>query len=345
MTANTPPVVSVLTPVYNGEKYLAQCIESVLAQTYPHWDYLIVNNRSTDRTLAIAERYAQQDARIRIETNHAFVGAIQNHNIAFRQTSSQAMYCKILHADDQLFPECLSRMIEVAKAHPSVGVVGSYTLQGEVVRGGGIQYPAAFVQGREICRRTLLGELYVFGPPSSLLLRADLIRRKNTFFNEAHIHADTEACFEVLQDSDFGFVHQVLSYVRRHDESVSTTFSHRYNTYIISELEFLRRYGPIYLERAEYEERFSHKVKDYYRFMGKSLLLLRDRGFWDYHRRELARIGCPFSITSLLKGFSLEITRALTYPLRAIWRTACLVRRGGSVRPYHPHAGKMTPRG
>ncbi|MCB0227477.1 MAG: glycosyltransferase, partial [Anaerolineae bacterium] len=52
------PLVSVVTPVYNTDKYLADCIESVLAQSYDNWEYVIINNCSTDRSLEIAQRYA-----------------------------------------------------------------------------------------------------------------------------------------------------------------------------------------------------------------------------------------------------------------------------------------------
>src|SRR5262245_13568665 len=81
------PLVTVVTPVYNGARYLAECIESVLAQSYRNLEYVIVNNRSTDDTEAIALRYAERDARVRAVTNSEFVGVIQNHNIAFRQVS------------------------------------------------------------------------------------------------------------------------------------------------------------------------------------------------------------------------------------------------------------------
>ena len=69
MTSMDQPLVSVLTPVYNGEKFLAECIESVLAQDYQHWEYHIVNNCSTDGTLRIAQSYADKDPRIRVTTN------------------------------------------------------------------------------------------------------------------------------------------------------------------------------------------------------------------------------------------------------------------------------------
>ena len=58
LSPSQQPLVSVITPVYNGEEFLPECIESVLAQTYQNWDYTIVNNRSTDRTLEIAKSYA-----------------------------------------------------------------------------------------------------------------------------------------------------------------------------------------------------------------------------------------------------------------------------------------------
>ena len=73
----------VVTPVYNGAAFLRNCIESVLKQTYENYEYIIVNNCSTDRTLDIALSYAQQDSRIRIHQNDTFVGVIENHNLAF----------------------------------------------------------------------------------------------------------------------------------------------------------------------------------------------------------------------------------------------------------------------
>ena len=70
------PLVSILTPVYNGADYLAECIESVLQQTYQNYEYIIVNNCSTDGTLQIALDYALKDKRIRVLNNEKFVGVI-----------------------------------------------------------------------------------------------------------------------------------------------------------------------------------------------------------------------------------------------------------------------------
>src|SRR5215470_7570143 len=117
MSVDSQPLVSVVTPVYNGEKYLAECIESVLAQTYVNWEYIIINNCSKDRTLEIAQYYARIDRRIRVHNNETFIGMIENHNIAFQQISPTSSYCKMVHADDWLFPECIMQMVKVAEAH------------------------------------------------------------------------------------------------------------------------------------------------------------------------------------------------------------------------------------
>ena len=76
------PLVSVVTPVHNGERYLRRCIESVIAQSHVNWDYTIVNNCSTDGTLGIALEYASRDHRIRVQSNSSFLHINANYNMA-----------------------------------------------------------------------------------------------------------------------------------------------------------------------------------------------------------------------------------------------------------------------
>ena len=123
---STYPLVSVLTPVYNGEQYLAECIESVINQKYSNWEYIIVNNCSTDRTIEIALEYAKKDSRIRVENNRKFVCCEENHNIAFRLISNESKYCKVVSADDWIYPECLIKLVDVAERNSKVGIVASY---------------------------------------------------------------------------------------------------------------------------------------------------------------------------------------------------------------------------
>ena len=90
MTSSAQPLVSVLTAVYNGEAYLAECIESVLAQTYTNWEYIINDNCSNDGTPEIVRQYAGRHSRIRVFRNDKFVPVMENHNIALTRISPQS---------------------------------------------------------------------------------------------------------------------------------------------------------------------------------------------------------------------------------------------------------------
>ena len=312
MTPSALPLVSVVTPVYNGEAHLRECIESVLAQTYLNWDYMIVNNCSIDRTRDIAEEYAARDARIRVLNNTHFVRVVANHNIAVRQISPRSEYCKVVAADDRLSPECLSRMVDLAQRHPSVGIVSSFGVRGEMnaVIPAQMPYTAPLIPGREICRATLLGGPYLFGQPTSVLYRADLIRCHDPFFNESNIHADAEVCFELLRYCDFGFVHEVLTYVRMSEKSLSR-FSDRINTYLAGNLYLLLKYGPIYLTSDEMQERIKVKLRNYYAFLAESILNGLDMELWKFHSSKLRDMGLPLRYSRLFAVIARRMLRLM----------------------------------
>jgi len=321
MSLHEEPLVSLVTPVYNGEQYLAQCIESVLAQTYTNWEYIVVNNRSSDRTLEIAGRYANIEPRLRVHCNQELVGSIPNHNVGFQQISPQSKYCKVVHADDCLFPECVEEMVKLAEANPSVSIVGSYGHSGIRVTWDGLPYPSPVVSGRELCRQTLLDQIYIFGTPTSLMFRSDLVKNKKEFYNEANVHADVDACFEVLQDADFGFVHEILTYTRVHDSSITSSFSDRFDTYVVARLGFLLKYGPVYLKDEEYERQLKLMLREYYRLLGRRVpFQLRDKAFWDYQRDELRKFGQSISVLRVIGGMCLEMADCLFYPEKTIQR-------------------------
>lgn len=326
MSTQSEPLVSVVTPLYNGERYLAQCIESVLGQTYENWEYVLVNNCSTDRSMHVAEKYASKDGRIRIHNNRSFLGAIANHNHAFRQMSQDSHYCKVVHADDWLFPDCLEKMVGIASTYPSIGLVGCYTATNVGIRWGGLPYGSGFMPGPTVCRSALLGGPYVFGPPTTFLIRSDLIRQRKAFYNERHPYADTEACYDVLQTSDFGFVHQVLTFVRIHDKSLTSSFTNRLNTYLPAKLHSVAKYGPVYLTPDEYEGRLREVRGQYYRFLAKSIFHLRGREFWNYHRKELKDAGLPLSVARLVGMSSLVLVNALLNPKQTVEKCVARIR-------------------
>jgi glycosyltransferase involved in cell wall biosynthesis len=323
------PLVSVVTPVYNGELFLRECIESVLAQTYSNWEYIILNNCSTDATLAIAQEYAAHDQRISIYSNDLLLDVISNHNKAFRLISSTSNYCKVVSADDWLYPECIARMVDLAETHRTVGIVGSYQLSGGserwYVRTDGLPFHSAVVPGREICRAHFLSSISVFGNPTSNLYRSDLIRKSYAFYPNSSAEADVSACFDSLRETDFGFVHQVLSYERLHEVRMTTT-STSLNAYLSSKLSDLLRYGPFYLTAEELQGCLKGMLKQYYHFLAIAAVNFRDQRFWNYHRRRLRELGYPLDIAKLAMAITLKILDLLLNPKSTVERVLRRVR-------------------
>ena len=170
------PLVSVVIPVYNGQDTIADAIRSVLAQTYSNFNLTIANNCSTDGTAAIAEEFARNDPRIRVYHATEFVSVVDSHNRAFTLISDDAAYCKILMADDWLFPNCLAELVAIADMYPTTGMVSSYMLRENRVVFDGLPYTGPFWKGRDVARRYLLEGIDSFGGPSASLIRASVVR-------------------------------------------------------------------------------------------------------------------------------------------------------------------------
>jgi len=105
MLRSASPLVTVTIPMYNNERYIAETIESVLAQTMPDFELLIYDDHSTDRSLEIARSY--DDPRISIFTSEKNLGPEDNWNRSISDVRGR--YVKLLCADDLLFPECLEK--------------------------------------------------------------------------------------------------------------------------------------------------------------------------------------------------------------------------------------------
>ena len=109
MSIHDTPLVVVITPMRNAEAFLAECIESVLKQTYANFEYIILDDCSTDGSLEIAVNYAKKDKRLRVERNTTFAGVMQSHNIAFNLIPPAAKYCKVVSPEDLIFADCIRR--------------------------------------------------------------------------------------------------------------------------------------------------------------------------------------------------------------------------------------------
>ncbi len=118
------PKVSVFIPVYNRERYLCVAVNSILAQTFTDFELLLVDDGSTDGSLALLERYAVRDSRVRVEANGANLGIPRTRNRGLELARGE--YIALLDSDDYAYPGRLEAQVRFLDAHPDHVQVGSW---------------------------------------------------------------------------------------------------------------------------------------------------------------------------------------------------------------------------
>lgn len=317
----TEPLVSVVTPFFNTAPYLAECIESVLSQTYSNFAYILMDNCSTDGSTEIAQSYARRDTRIRfIQCSH-FVPHVTNYNRALAEISDTCEFCKVVEADNYIFPDCLPLMVEAFRRSESIGLVTSYCLLGDTVLGSGYPYPMRVVPGKEWAMRCLRGNApFVFGSPTTVMYRSSIVRANPQFYNESALHPDTEKCMELLEHWDLGFVHQILSFLRIENESISTVNRARDKYHLLDSYIIAHRYAPVFLGASEAMSSKKRLKRDYYRFLADAFLRRPDHAFWRYHKAGLNTLGQKLDQPYLALQIGLEVLRKASNPGRTVTR-------------------------
>ncbi len=308
-----PPVVSVVTPFYNTAEWLGACIESVLAQSFRNFEYLLVNNCSTDGSAEIARKYAETDSRIRVIDQPEFLSQARNFNSALKAIHPGSRWCKLIFADDLLFPGCLEQMVRVAEARPSIGIVSSYYLAGRKVYGDGLPFPTEFFPGREVARTQLLEARYFLGAPSVVMYRSDIVRDNPDFFQDHRYSADSIRAYYCLRESDLGFAHQVLSFLRDRDDSLGSGID-EYRPYLLDVYLQLRIHGRDLLSAEEFQRVERRVERSYFGFLGLASLYQRGSGLEEFTRGGLALVGESFSGWRRVRWTLAGLVHVLTHP-------------------------------
>ena len=326
MTTSARPLVSVVTPFFNTAPYLGECIESVRAQRYDAWEYLLVDNCSTDGSGDIARAFAARDGRIRVIGNDRFLGQVDNYNHALGQISGSSAYCKVVQADDWLYEDCLARMVELAEQSPTCGYVTSFFMHGDSVRGGPVPPGTSVLDGREVVRTYFERGIAVFGSPTTVMYRADLVRARPEFFSGHVLHEDTDALFRILERWDVGFVHAVLSFCRTDNESI-TSAVRAHDPYVLDRFLRTRLYADRFLEASEARSVKERAEKEYLQYLAGKML--GGAGFRAYHRKGWDTVGYRPPAGKLLKAMAWEALDVVGNPKRSAGRLVAWMRGSG----------------
>jgi teichuronic acid biosynthesis glycosyltransferase TuaG len=150
-------LVSILMPAYNAERYLSAAIESVLSQTYPQWELLIVNDGSTDGTQAMAERYQQQDPRIKVLNQNVNGGIAKARNRALDEANGR--YIAFLDSDDLWIPDKLEKQLAFMTARKVSVSYGAYQRINEQGQHLGSVWPVQQLDYATLLKSNFIGNL------------------------------------------------------------------------------------------------------------------------------------------------------------------------------------------
>lgn len=216
---NRNPRVSIGLGVYNGERFLRQTLDSILAQTFKDFELILSDNASTDGTEAICLEYAARDARINYSRNPSNIGLVNNFNRVFRLATGQ--YFRWSSADDLFAPTSLEECVKVLDQHPELVLCYPKTTiidaDGQVLReyddNLDLRLPEAPVRLRLVLDNIALVNAH-YG-----LIRTDVLRR--TSLLGTYPGSDMVMLAELALHGQFWEIPQQLFFRRMHDEASS----------------------------------------------------------------------------------------------------------------------------
>ena len=180
------PILSVVMPVYNGEKYLAEAIDSVLQQTFKNYELVIINDGSSDGSDGIIKNFA--DERIRYMTNEGNKGVAYTRNRGLQIANGK--YLAWMDCDDLIHPQRFEKQVAFMENHPEFGLCGTWLERFNKKRTGTFKAPS----DPEVISGTLLFKPSI--PNATAMLRMSKIRDHKLFYNEA---------LPIAEDYDFVF--------------------------------------------------------------------------------------------------------------------------------------------
>lgn len=240
------PVVSVIIPVYNGTKYLAETLESVISQTFRDWEVIAVNDGSSDESEIILEKYASKyPFRIRYLTvQNGGVSRARNTGVS----QARGKYVAFLDQDDLWTPEKLERQVEQLENNPELGV--SFTNESLIDESGFITRFKRFHLGgpnRGFVFDTLIFDNFI--PVSSLMMHKDIFLQTGGFSPEFALSEDFDFLLRITRKYPVDFIDAPLLQYREHSESGTHINIDRITRESMTILQYWKKQDPAFFRK------------------------------------------------------------------------------------------------
>ena len=210
------PSVTVVMPVYNGEQYLAEAIESILNQTFTDFEFLIVDDGSQDSSAAIIRDYANRDERIRVIQHERNQGQASARNSGIAAAAGR--FIAAMDSDDISLPQRLEKQVNFLQSHPDIGVVGTFlhTVSADKTGRQSHAYPQ---QHAIIVLESALGNTAVAG--AATMARRNILRSVSGYESSQNLAIDKELFTRLFGTTRFANLPMALYVYRLHHGQMS----------------------------------------------------------------------------------------------------------------------------
>jgi glycosyltransferase involved in cell wall biosynthesis len=203
-----------LVTLYNREKYISECVNSILKSDYNSFEIIILDDASTDSSYQKVEQLAKEDDRIRLYRNNSNLGQFANRNKIVELAKGE--YIKYVDSDDLIYPNCLSVFADAANKYPEAGLIGE--LYYDNYKG---ELPVFFNKEEAIISHYFKGNRILNVGPTSLMYKKSTFQKVGGFRTDIGILADVPLNYEIAMLTPIVGTQENLIYWRIHDEQVT----------------------------------------------------------------------------------------------------------------------------
>lgn len=213
-------LLSVIIPTYNRADLIIQTLDSIKAQTYPHWECIVVDDGGTDHTPALVQQYCESDARFQyfLRPNDCIKGANACRNYGFEQ--SRGAYVKWFDSDDLMHPDFLKKQLEALEGNPELDFTACFSkIFTDTVADATEDFNPQVTEGENAIYNFILGKLFFLTPAP--LWRKRFLSGKDLFDETLFNAHETDFNLRMLiAGARFSYQKETLFYVRRGHPSI-----------------------------------------------------------------------------------------------------------------------------